>query len=168
MITFYGNKGPYGFLSNFYNAIFELEGKHWPTVEHYYQAAKATTVEDRDRIAAAGHPAEALKLGRAIHRRADWEAVVGEPALHTIFTDEQGIVVHTVKDHFMFTALTAKFTQRRELANALLRTGDELLVEDSPTDRYWGWGKKHDGQNKLGRMLQLIRRDLPERVNWTL
>lgn len=164
MITFYGTKGTYGFLSNFYNAIFELEGKMWYSVEHFYQASKATTPEDRDKIAVAIHPAEALKLGRSIVRRADWENVVGEPALHKIFLDDRGIVVHTVKDHYMFSALIAKFTQRKELARALLRTGDQPLVEASPTDTYWGWGKKHTGQNKLGRMLQLVRRDLPKHI----
>jgi ribA/ribD-fused uncharacterized protein len=163
VIEFYGTKGEFAYLSNFYNSMFELEGKMWPTVEHYYQASKATTTKDRDWIAEAFGPGEALKRGRSVVRRADWESVVGESALHVLFSDDRGVVVELVKDHIMYTALISKFTQRLELARALVRTGDEPIVEASP-DGYWGWGKNKKGLNKLGRMHQLIRKHLPEKV----
>lgn len=156
-IEFFGNKGEYGFLSNFHNAIIEIEGTTWSSVEHFYQASKATNVEDRQRVACAEGPGSAKRVGRTIAVRGDWDSVVGDPSLHTLFSDEQGVVVEKVKDHFMYAALIAKFTQRRELRAALLRTGTQPLIEASPRDYYWGVGKERTGLNKLGRMLQLVR-----------
>ncbi len=45
-----------------------------------------------------------------------------------------------VKDQIMATALHAKFTQYENLMQMLLGTGDAILVENSPIDRYWGNG----------------------------
>jgi len=162
MIKFYRPKDPYGFLSNFRVAIFNLNGQSWPSVEHSYQAAKMVNEEDKQRIACAETPALAKKLGNICPMREDWEQLVGTPALHDLFRDKQGVVVERVKDHFMFSALIAKFTQRKELREALLLTGAEDLVENSPTDFYWGIGRDGTGLNKLGRMLQLVRVRLPE------
>lgn len=166
MIKFYGRKYPqYRFLSNFHVAIFTLQGHQWPSVENFYQAMKSLDPEVQATIREAETPGKAKKLGQACEVRADWEDPVGTPHMHAIFTDPQGIVVHSVKDHFMFQALTMKFTQRKELRDALLLTADEELVEDSPTDLYWGIGKDGTGLNKLGRMLQLVRAQLPNRWN---
>jgi len=161
-IEFFSPKGPHGFLSNFYEAVFEIEDRQWITVEHFFQASKAATPEERQRIADAGGPGLAKKLGRACQMRQDWETSVGTKHLHDIFRDDQGVVVELVKDHYMFAALVAKFTQRHDLTAALRSTGDQLLVEASPYDYYWGTGKDGSGQNKLGRMLCLVRKRLPE------
>ena len=45
----------------------------------------------------------------------------------------------------MYEALTAKFTQNKELLKLLLETNDRYLVEDSPHDPYWGIGKDKKG-----------------------
>jgi len=161
MIEFYSPKDKYGFLSNFYEAVFELEGQPWLTVEHFYQASKAVHPEERQRIADAATPGLAKKLGRKCECWPDWEASVGTSHLHDKFRDEQGVVVELAKDHFMFSALISKFTQRKDLREALRSTGDEPLVEKSPTDYYWGIGEDGTGLNKLGRMLQLVRASLP-------
>lgn len=163
-IKFYGHKHEhYRFLSNFHVAIFTLQGKQWPSVEHFYQAMKSTDPDVQESIRNAETPGQAKKLGQTCTCREDWEQPVGTPHMHAIFTDANGIVVHSVKDHFMFQALTAKFTQRHELRDALLLTADHDLQEDSPTDLYWGIGKDGTGLNKLGRMLQLVRSQLPNR-----
>ena len=40
-IKFYKAKDAYGFLSNFYFSKFiDIDGKPWPTAEHYFQAMK--------------------------------------------------------------------------------------------------------------------------------
>ena len=162
MIEFFTPKGPYGWMSNFYKAMFTLEDVEWLTVEHFFQSSKATTPEARQRIADAAGPGLAKKLGRACKCRDDWETVVGTEHLHNLFRDEQGIVVELVKDHYMFSALTAKFTQRHDLREALRSTGDQQIIEASPRDYYWGIGSERTGQNKLGRMLQLVRKGLPD------
>lgn len=163
-IQFYGTRGKYNFLSNFHNAIVTIDGLQYATIEHYYQSMKTTDPMLAERIRSASTPGGAKMAGRQLACREDWNEVVGNPALHTIFGDSKGIVVHLVKDHFMFNGLIAKFTQRPELRDALLLTGTEELIEASPTDFYWGVGKNGTGQNKLGRMLQLVRRDLPNRT----
>ena len=58
----------------------------------------------------------------------------------------------------MFVALVAKFKQHEDLYHKLLLTGEDELVEASPTDYYWGAGQDGSGLNKLGRMLTLIRK----------
>lgn len=156
-IRFYGHKNPHGFLSNFYDSPFELEGEDWSTVEHFYQAAKATSLIDRQIVATAPDPGTAKHHGRAIKCREDWEDVVGSVELRDLFLDERGYVVELVKDHYMYAALVAKFEQNPILKKALLDTGDATLIENSPSDAYWGCGKSGTGLNKLGRMLMLIR-----------
>jgi ribA/ribD-fused uncharacterized protein len=163
-IQFYGTRGKYSFLSNFHNAIITLDGHQYATVEHYYQSMKTTDPLIAERVRSCPTPGGAKLSGRQIPCREDWADVVGNATLHAIFEDPKGIVVHRVKDHFMFQGLVAKFTQRPELRDALLLTGTEELIEASPTDFYWGVGKNGTGQNKLGRMLQLVRRDLLNRT----
>ena len=46
----------------------------------------------------------------------------------------------SVKEQYMLEALRAKFTQHRELLKKLIATGDAMLVEHSPRDKYWGDG----------------------------
>jgi hypothetical protein len=42
----------------------------------------------------------------------------------------------------------------------LLDTGEELIVEDSPTDYYWGCGQEKTGQNQLGQILMNVRQEI--------
>lgn len=92
----------------------------------------------QERIRTSKKPGSAKKLGRTkkVPLRADWE---------------------TEKERVMATVLHAKFTQFDALKQLLLSTGDATLVEDSPTDKYWGCGKKGDGKNRLGVLLMELR-----------
>ena len=56
---------------------FELEGKAWPTVEHYFQGMKFTDEVLQEKVRAAATPAQARKLGRKRHKsfRRDWKQV---------------------------------------------------------------------------------------------
>jgi hypothetical protein len=160
MIEFYGTKGPYGFLSNFYLKKILIAGKEWICVESFYQAMKSLDADTQEKIRLASTPHQALAMGRKVSLRGDWNDIVGTPDLAKIFEDKQGFVVERAKDHFMYYALIAKFTQNEDLKVAVLSTGNEELIEISPTDYYWGIGRKRTGENKLGRMLQLIRSKL--------
>jgi len=123
-------------LNNYYNALFEVNGKVYNTVEHYYQAHKFKNIEDFERIMRTSSPAEAQKLAHDIgYDRKNWSIV---------------------KDEVMWTALNAKFRQNEELRRVLLETGDNRLVEDSLIDRYWG-GVLEGSLNKLGEMLMKLR-----------
>ena len=39
-LKFYGANNPFGEFSNFYHAEMKIDGKTWPTTEHYFQAQK--------------------------------------------------------------------------------------------------------------------------------
>ena len=128
--------------SNFASAPFVLEGKRWPTSEHYYQAAKfaRTDPEYAERIRACKAAVFAARMGRVQTHRVSptWDAE---------------------KDDAMRRALAAKFEQNPALRRKLLDTGDDVLHEDAGTrDLYWGIGTpERPGCDKLGRMLMEIR-----------
>ena len=154
-LRFYDPRDPAtGFLSNFYRAPFQLDGKEWPTVEHYYQAQKFEDVAYGERIRLAATPREAKNLGKTpdLTMRQDWE---------------------TYRMTAMLQALLAKFTQNAELQTMLLSIGDDgtnigayrdtndiVFVEVSPQDHFWGDGADGKGENRLGYLLTTLRRHL--------
>lgn len=128
-------------LSNFYPAPFLLEGKIWPSVEHYFQAQKfPTDISLQERIRQAATPQSAKRLGRtkSEHFRTDW--------------NEQ-------RDYFMEKALEAKFAQNEGPQNVLKSTYPLHLIERNPYDSYWGSGKQGTGQNRMGALLEKLRAD---------
>jgi len=140
-IYFYGIRDAYGAFSNFAHYGFTLDGEYWPTSEHYFQAAKFAGTDYAKAIQKAKTPKIAATLGRSREHplRHDWEAV---------------------KDNVMHRALLAKFTQHPELRELLLNTGDDSIVEASPTDYYWGCGQDGSGKNRLGILLMELRDQL--------
>jgi ribA/ribD-fused uncharacterized protein len=142
-IYFYSTTGPYGSFSNFSRHGFELDGAYWPTSEHYFQAQKYAGTDHTQVVRRAPTPKEAAAMGRARSRplRPDWEQV---------------------KDDVMRRAVRRKFESHPELRQALLATGDELIVENAPKDWYWGCGKDGTGKNVLGRILMEVRAGLRE------
>jgi ribA/ribD-fused uncharacterized protein len=56
----------------------------------------------------------------------------------------------------------AKFVQNPDLAELLLATGDAGLIEDSPSEPYWGIGPDGNGLNWAGRVLMEVRKILSE------
>jgi ribA/ribD-fused uncharacterized protein len=139
MIKFYSSQRDFGWLSNFSRHAIEMDGKSWPTVEHYYQAMKATSTVAQDSIRLADTPGSAKRLGKQVAMRPDWEQV---------------------KMEIMKNALIAKFTQHPELRDKLMETGYDELVEDSPIDWEWGCGSDGRGENKLGKLLMEVRQEL--------
>lgn len=142
-IRFYSRKNPrYYFLTNFYSSPFELDSYEWKTVEHYFQAMKF--VEHPDYFHSVRQcitPSRAKSLGRTRNYplREDWEEV---------------------KEDIMLKALYAKFEQNPLLKDQLLDTGNCILIEDSPTDYYWGIGKRGTGKNRLGHLLMRVRDEI--------
>ncbi len=137
-IYFYNTQGPYGCFSNFSPHGFELDGRYWPTSEHYFQAHKFAGTEHAEAIRKAASPMIAARMGRSRQRplRADWESV---------------------KDDVMRRAVRRKFETHAEIRAILLGTGSEELVENAPGDTYWGCGKDGSGQNRLGQILMEVR-----------
>lgn len=140
-IRFYHAFGEHGFLSNFARFPIELDGRVWPSVEHFYQAHKFDDPALQESIRATLTPRKAAKLGRSHpdRVRSDWSLV---------------------KDSVMERAVRAKFAQHPSLAALLLATGDVRLVEHTPLDRYWADGGDGSGLNRLGLLLENVRESL--------
>jgi len=129
------------FLSNFYHSEFIDDDLHlrWPTVEHYYQAMKATNPIDRQTVWISKTPGAAKRAGRLITCRVDWE---------------------DVKEEVMLRALRMKFALGGNLAKRLIMTSGYSLVEKAPWDEYWGTGKTGKGLNRLGFLLEQVRNEI--------
>ncbi len=145
-IRFYrSNEEPYGFLSNLYKRELWFENLLFNTAEHAYQYGKPRKKRVRDWLMAAPSPS---LLAMAAHGLYSWDIVSGWSSEKLT---RMGYVV------------VAKFTQQEDLGQALLNTGDALLIEsptvDSSTNRFWGEvnGK---GKNMLGQLLMGLRKDL--------
>ena len=41
-----------------------------------------------------------------------------------------------------------------------MSTKDYIIVEDSPKDNFWGWGKDRTGENHLGKLWMKLRDEL--------
>jgi hypothetical protein len=138
--------GEYRWLSNFSHHDIVVHAHSYPTVEHFYQASKAATMDGYQLVMAATTPGEAKRAGRRVAVRPDFEAK---------------------KRAFMMQGVLAKFTQHDDLREKLVATGDERLAEvNTWGDTYWGevWadgqaegsGYVH-GENWLGRILMMTR-----------
>jgi ribA/ribD-fused uncharacterized protein len=143
-IYFYKVNEPYGCFSNFSPHRIHLQGADWQTVEHYYQAQKFVGTVDAALIPViygAQTPDKAAALGRDRTRqvRPDWEQV---------------------KTQVMREAVLTKFLTHADIQVILISTGNELIVENSPTDYYWGCGENKTGHNYLGKILMSVRQEI--------
>jgi ribA/ribD-fused uncharacterized protein len=148
-IYFYSKTTAYYELSNFSPHGFQLDAVYWPTVEHYFQAQKfpaQPAYQEKIRRARSPRDAKALGRSRKVPLRPDWEEI---------------------KDEVMRRALRAKFVAHPELAALLLGTGARELVENAPSDDYWGCGHTGTGKNRLGRLLMELREALKAMPNRT-
>ena len=75
-ILFYSTSDKYGEFSNFATYSFMLDGKRWPTSEHYFQAQKFEDEAYREKIRKTASPMIAARLGRSrkVKIRRDWES----------------------------------------------------------------------------------------------
>ena len=61
--------------------------------------------------------------------------------------------------------LRAKVKQNPYVKQKLLQTKGYTIVEDSPKDSFWGWGKERDGHNQLGKIWMKIRSELMNEIS---
>lgn len=133
---------PYGVFSNFAPYGFWLDGSHWRTVEHYFQANRFEAGSaEYDAIRDAATPEDTKRLARELRGRARRD-------------------FYALRDDIMLCAVREKIRANPELGGLLIGTGDAVLVENSPTDSYWGCGLDGSGQNRLGAILMRVREEL--------
>lgn len=131
---------------------FEVDGRMYPTAEHWMMASKAKLFGDYDtleKILASDTPAQVKEQGRLVQHF--------DPA---VWDQHKYDIVMEGNYH--------KFTQHAVLKGFLLSTGDKVLVEASPVDPVWGIGMSSDhpdagnpakwrGENLLGFALMEVR-----------
>lgn len=137
----YFYEGPYYLLSNFSAHAIVYEGKLYPTSEHAYQATKFTDETIIEAIRQAPSPLQAKKVAKehADAKNPDHSA--------------QKVVM-------MKKILQAKAAQHQEVREALSKSGQNEIAEDSPIDYFWGRGADGSGQNQLGKLWMEIRTEL--------
>jgi N-glycosidase YbiA len=143
-IYFYKVSDDYGCFSNFSPHGITIAGTYWSTVEHYYQAQKFVGSVDAaiiPLIQNAATPELAATLGRdpTLQFCPDWD---------------------TAKIEVMYKAIWQKFFTHTDIRAILLNTNEQLLVEDSANDYFWGCGADKTGQNQLGKTLMKVRSEL--------
>ncbi len=140
-ILFFDESDEHGWMSNYATTPIFLNGKLWPTVEHYYQAMKFAGTAHEERIRCAPSPFLAKRLASSPDHapRADW---------------------NDIKDRVMLDALRAKVTQHAALRALLLATGDADIVEHTEKDAYWADGGDGTGKNMLGVLFMRVRGEL--------
>ena len=143
MIRF--NKYNHPNFSNFLPTKIVVDGKTYLDVEAAFQAGKLKDGVEDERFYTATKGA-AKKLGRQVDLRPDWEQI---------------------KYEHMKKCVYAKFSQYPELAEELLATGNDWIVEDTTAwhDNIWGAcrcakcvGKQ--SKNLMGRALMEVRAKL--------
>jgi len=145
-IYFYNLRDPFGCFSNFSRHGIELKGKWWPTTEHYFQAQKFAGTPHEEELRLAQTPRQVADMGRDRARplRADWQQV---------------------KDDVMREAVRQKFRTHLDIQQILLDTAEEVIIENAPSDYYWGIGADGSGKNMLGIILMEIREELRRGVD---
>ncbi len=130
-------------LSSFALNNFELEGKIWPSIEHYFQGMKFPVGEYQEAIRLANTALDARKLGRTRFKkiRTDWTVV---------------------RETIMTRAVYTQCKSHPTLATQLLSTQNETLVDNSQYDYFWGCGRDRRGHNAYGKVLMNVRAKLLE------
>ncbi|KAI0277037.1 DUF1768-domain-containing protein [Russula aff. rugulosa BPL654] len=145
-IYFYDSDKPYFEFTNFSNHPIEYHGVIYPTAEHLFQAFKFMETDpvlaERIRTLPTARMAQQEARKQAHRQRSNWLEV--------------NVAV-------MDKVLRMKFSQHHSLRHLLRDTGSRELIEDSPTDWFWGIGDDGRGRNELGKALMRLRGQLPAR-----
>jgi hypothetical protein len=133
-----GFHNEYRFLSNFFPVMIVVDDTKYPSVENAYQAAK--TNDQKEKLSfTTMTPGQAKRAGGKVALRPDW---------------------YDIRIDIMEQLVRKKFTENRELADALIATDTLELVEiNTWGDFFWGVceGK---GTNWLGKILMKVRLEL--------
>lgn len=138
-VLFFGGK--WGCFSNMSSFIVYWRGTDWYTSEHAYMAAKFSDPDIVQKIkhARSGFAAKDLAAFYAERIDPDWDSK---------------------KLQIMEEIVRAKLAQHSFIQKKLLATGVMEIVEDSPTDSYWGRGADWQGENHLGKIWMKLREEL--------
>ena len=144
-IAFWQSTDENGWMCQWYDSPFTVNGVKYNCAEQYMMAQKAKLFNDDEvynLIMGTRHAATMKKYGRMIK---NFDSAVWDRE----------------KCNIVFQGNLNKFTQNDNLCELLLDTKDAILYEASPYDRVWGIGsdkfEKWNGENLLGFILMEVR-----------
>lgn len=130
-------------LDNFSSFKVEWDGYLYASLEEAYQTAKflksAPEIAEEIKKSHSAHEAQKIAFANKDKVRSDWQEV---------------------KLTIMEELLRKKLQQNPYVKQNLLQTKDYIIVEDSPKDNFWGWGKDRTGENHLGKLWMKLRDEL--------
>lgn len=130
-------------LDNFSSFKVEWDGYLYASLEEAYQTAKflksAPEIAEKIKRSHSAHEAQKIAFANKDKVRSDWQEV---------------------KLTIMEELLRKKLQQNPYVKQKLLQTKDYIIVEDSPKDNFWGWGKDRTGENHLGKLWMKLRDEL--------
>lgn len=167
-VLFYEKGDPFYEFSNFYEAPVRIDDPVsvvFPTSEHAYQAFKfydednPHSMEYFEIIANASTASKAFILAnQKISSGYKWKTDLN-PIVKKYL--DLGVTIRSdwdeIKLDLMKIIVQEKFDQHPNLKRLLLSTGTREIVENSPSDSFWGIGKDGNGENWLGKILMEIR-----------
>ena len=121
----------------------EWDGYLYASLEEAYQTAKflksAPEIAEEIKKSHSAHEAQKIAFANKDKVRSDWQEV---------------------RLTIMEELLRKKLQQNPYVKQKLLQTKDYIIVEDSPKDNFWGWGKDRTGENHLGKLWMKLRDEL--------
>lgn len=172
-IRFYTGYKQYGKFSNYYvikggfswrNHTFESAEHAFQFAKFYYNGASKDSLEYAQIIRDATTPNKARILGiQQIKGGYPW---VKELNMIIDKYIKLGVKIdpnwNNLRYSIMKSILEQKFSQNTVCKNLLLSTGNKILIEHTPRDKYWGDGGDGSGENKLGEILMNVRKEILE------
>lgn len=182
---FYSVKDP---LSNFYPSIFSYLGKSYLSVEHFYITQKLIAMNCLNELANLNACLNGSNfLNSFLYGKITTQEIQENPTYLEWFHNYMKQIKacgrtrngdikkwENVKVRVMELGLSLKFKDLN-LAQELLDTDEDILIECSPYDVYWGIGMSKElvktkieqntfdysqGKNQLGKCLMKVRQDL--------
>lgn len=158
-VFFHKPEEPYGFLSNWYPSVFEVDGKKFTSAEQFIMYRKCMLFGDEE-AAQAVMATDDVETQQSIGRKT-------KGYLPATWNGMRQIIA--------FEGLMAKFSQNEDLKQQLLETGNAYLVECAGKDKVWACGIRlsdnrrfdamnWDGTNILGFALMEVRSKLNDCV----
>lgn len=170
-VRFFKEDAPFGELSNFYRLTSPVifDGKEYFTSESLYHACKYIFPEAPDvnkeyiehiRTASTPYKSKLLANMTKSHKYQWNEELNTIIDTYTLKGVKRRDDWEQVKDYVMKYVLLLKFKTDKHCYHVLLSTGSAKLIEASPYDNYWGCGKDGKGLNKLGTLLEQVRKEI--------
>jgi ribA/ribD-fused uncharacterized protein len=129
------------YFSCFSGHMLEFKGVLYTTVEHAYHCQRYVDSQLLREI----RDARSAKLAWEVSQRHKKEQI----------GDWDTLKLHTMEELFR-----AKLIQHQDVRQALLDSGDLVIVKNQASDAFWGTGPDGQGKNEMGKLWMKLREEL--------